>query len=528
MTVTRRAMSLLELVLALAITAVLMLGMGAAIGVASRALPTKPDALGARQHAATVLDELATNLRVATQFDADFDATSVEFFVPDRDNDGVFESLQYAWSGTPGDPLTVVVNGGAPIVLAEDVHHFDLAYQSTVIAGTGGVDTAGGARLTVLFVVRRADNLHAEELYRKFLIESLGHDVQLLSEEAPSSEWSDAIAACQVAYISERANKADASAPLVTAPIGILTEHGDTTDLLDLTERSMSSSAVTSILIDDNTHYITRPFFPGLLPIYSDNEPVLHTNGDPIASGAASLASEPGRTDRAVLIVVETGAPLFSGAPAPARRVILPWGNGNDLSLLTPSGRTILERAFEWAGDAERAEAVESPLFSQLPDAGANDKDHRLKWDNWAVASIVPDLPDDAVGWKITRFRFFGRQHEDADRTLVAQVRSRDDAGAPTDDILDQIYFDEADLPLSYDWVELEFDLPTWIPSDKGVCVAIGMLSGDSGGDVFFEEGMGTATPANQFYKGSPGDWDSNDNRDIPCEIDGAVQMPLE
>jgi hypothetical protein len=142
----------------------------------------------------------------------------------------------------------------------------------------------------------------------------------------------------------------------------------------------------------------------------------------------------------------------------------------------------------------------------------------------------VPYLPPDAVGWKVTRFRFMARQKLPDLSPLVAQVRRRDASGDPTTEILDQVFFDEAELPPpdAYGWVEIAFDLATSIPADEGVCVAVGMLAGDDGGDVLYQDGLGTTTPANQVYLGAPGAWSSNPSRDIPCEIDGSVQMPLE
>lgn len=38
------------------------------------------------------------------------------------------ETIRYAWSGTPGDPLTRQVDGGLAAVIAEDVQNLDLGY----------------------------------------------------------------------------------------------------------------------------------------------------------------------------------------------------------------------------------------------------------------------------------------------------------------------------------------------------------------------------------------------------------------
>ena len=46
----------------------------------------------------------------------------VEFTVADRDGDESPEFIRYAWSGTPGDPLTRQYNGGTIAELVRDVH----------------------------------------------------------------------------------------------------------------------------------------------------------------------------------------------------------------------------------------------------------------------------------------------------------------------------------------------------------------------------------------------------------------------
>jgi len=122
----RRAYTLLELVVALALTAVLMLGMASAVLVASRAVdPQTPDRL--RGAAAEAAVRLAQELAFATAFTERTDH-SLAFTVADRTGDDVEETIRWAWSGTEGDPLTRTYNGGAAAVVLEDVREFGLDY----------------------------------------------------------------------------------------------------------------------------------------------------------------------------------------------------------------------------------------------------------------------------------------------------------------------------------------------------------------------------------------------------------------
>ena len=58
------------------------------------------------------LVELLADLEFALAFSEKTDH-ALTFTVPDRDGDFISETIRYAWSGTPGDPLTRQYNGGA-------------------------------------------------------------------------------------------------------------------------------------------------------------------------------------------------------------------------------------------------------------------------------------------------------------------------------------------------------------------------------------------------------------------------------
>jgi hypothetical protein len=426
-----------------------------------------------------------------------------------------------------GAPLTLEVNGGDPIVLAEDVTYLDLSYLVTTIAGTGGTsESADRDLLDVLFVVRRPDSLTSDEAARQFLLESWGYDVTLIDDEALPAEFDAAFTLHDVVYVSDVIDANKLSTKVADAPVGVVDEHRDQTAILGVSDDRFETQNGTGVFVDDNSHYITKPFFPGLLPLLTNGDPLLYWD-DVLAAGAVPLASEPGEGLRRMLVALEAGEARFDGSPAPARRVIMPWGDGVAFSNLTADALTLLKRSLQWAGLHEVDDAVESPLFAQDRDPGATEKDYTLRADKWAVASIVPDLPPDAVSWTITEFRFLAMQKGDPTATLVLQVRRRGPAGDPLGEVLAQTFLFESDLPLAYDWVGVSFTLPEPLAPTEGACVAVGMLAGSDGGLVFYNDGNGATTPSNQFYRGKPGDWDSVDlAEDIPCEISGTIQVP--
>jgi len=133
--------TLVEVVVAIAITSILLVGMASALLIASRAAnPVGPTntVLATSMAAHDILGEL----RFAIAF-TERTATAVEFTVADRTGDEVPETIRYAWSGTAGDPLTRRYNGGTVANVVENVQEFQLDYdlrtvsQVQHIAGTG-------------------------------------------------------------------------------------------------------------------------------------------------------------------------------------------------------------------------------------------------------------------------------------------------------------------------------------------------------------------------------------------------------
>ncbi|MBB6429258.1 prepilin-type N-terminal cleavage/methylation domain-containing protein [Algisphaera agarilytica] len=125
-----RGFSLLEMVISLAVIAVLLVGMSSAIVLASRALPGQGTAAGATVQTTRALHQLRDDLHAATEL-LNRTATSVTLNLPDRDGDGRPEVITYAWANSSGQPLTRTVNQGSAVTLLDNVHSFNLAYTTT-------------------------------------------------------------------------------------------------------------------------------------------------------------------------------------------------------------------------------------------------------------------------------------------------------------------------------------------------------------------------------------------------------------
>jgi prepilin-type N-terminal cleavage/methylation domain-containing protein len=120
--------TLVELVVAVAVTSVIMLGVGSALLIAGRAVPDARSPAGSRIATAGAVETLATELQYAAWVNQR-SANMIEFVTADRNADEVPETIRYEWSGTSGSPLTRQFNGGAAVNILTDVREFGLSYQ---------------------------------------------------------------------------------------------------------------------------------------------------------------------------------------------------------------------------------------------------------------------------------------------------------------------------------------------------------------------------------------------------------------
>ena len=125
----RRAFTLIELTVSLAVTSILLVAIGSAMVLASRAVPNGKGATGAVLDAGDSLARLTSDLQHA-RYVAERRPHAITFTVADRDDDGSPERIRYAWSGNEGDPLTRRYNEQPAIEVVTDVRQFRLQYHT--------------------------------------------------------------------------------------------------------------------------------------------------------------------------------------------------------------------------------------------------------------------------------------------------------------------------------------------------------------------------------------------------------------
>lgn len=134
----RGGFSLVELVLAGALMAVLLGSMASVLVVTTRAVPGASSAPSVSAAAAAVT-QMADELRTAVAF-SQRTGTGVTFTVPDRNADGSPDPVRYQWSGTPGTALVRRGRDGISTTLLPSVHSFSLTYTTaTSITGDSAV-----------------------------------------------------------------------------------------------------------------------------------------------------------------------------------------------------------------------------------------------------------------------------------------------------------------------------------------------------------------------------------------------------
>lgn len=124
----RHAFTLIETVVSLTISSVLLMGIGSSIMLASRALPGDDSLIAANARTTTIAHTLTTELSTALTV-TQADPSTIAFTVPDRDNNGSSETIRYAWSGTPGAPLTRRYNSNPISLIANTLDDFNLTYD---------------------------------------------------------------------------------------------------------------------------------------------------------------------------------------------------------------------------------------------------------------------------------------------------------------------------------------------------------------------------------------------------------------
>ncbi len=118
--------SLAEMLVAMAITSIVLGGAVTAIGVGGQSFRAATGGM-ATAPALDGLAQMSADIELALRF-TESTATAISFYVPDRTGDGAPELLRYEWGGSDGDPITYSMNGSPPWPIVPSVSDLSMDF----------------------------------------------------------------------------------------------------------------------------------------------------------------------------------------------------------------------------------------------------------------------------------------------------------------------------------------------------------------------------------------------------------------
>jgi Tfp pilus assembly protein PilX len=208
----------------------------------------------------------------------------------------------------------------------------------------------GSAPAQNLLLVIAGSTPTAQEQLRIDLIQSWGYGVTVIDDNDSQANFDTAVAANDVAYVSSTVSDAALGTKLKNTALGVVNEELTLHDEFGFSSGS-GSNAFDKIMLVDNTHEITTGFSTGWLTVVTSPQ-TLQALDNTLAPGLQTLATTwiSGANYKDGLALLDTGADLHDGGTAAGRRAQLPWGgSGFNFSALNDNGKTIMQRAIEWA-----------------------------------------------------------------------------------------------------------------------------------------------------------------------------------
>lgn len=333
----RSGLTLPELIISISIMSVLLGGIGSAMLLAGKTMPSGNAALLADAEASRALMQIASELSFATSISS-VSSTAIEFAVPDRNHGAAGpETIRYEWSGTAGDPFVRRYNGGSPGTLVSRAG----AVTITPELGTG----ESPQTLRVLLVAANATALSTGDSARKSLLESWGMTGAVIDDGATLAEFVAAARDCDVIYLSHEINAASFQDKAVNVRRGVVIESFNAIADYQL-GTGPAISLQTAMTSASSTHPIT-------LGMSGSVSVVTATSLMTELASPATYATVLGSTSagKALLVVADVNTRLNSGVIAAGRRVKYPGGVlFYSVFALTTDGKKLLARSLAWAG----------------------------------------------------------------------------------------------------------------------------------------------------------------------------------
>lgn len=349
----RAAYTLLEMVIAASVGSILLAGLA---GTIAASMQSWSATLSPRREAKTseATRRMHNDLQSALEFIERTDRAAT-FLIPDRDGDGARETIRYAWSGTPGDPLTVAFNGQPAENFVEGLQDFELGWTSRAVVAPAPPAVAEEVG-TLVFLSSGTGapgevNLTSQESQKVAFLQG-EHDVLTVSASMSQSAMETVLEDTRVVYVSGSISGSVFPRWLAQSTVGIVAERPDLSRTLGMS-------------VTGRSYFSTRT-----MPTYLNHDITGSLRGSvAIAPGGQPLTEllRPHSPDLRVLGVIsrevqvslaalEAGSVGVEGTDIPGRRVMLPVGGpGSNFASLTADTHSIILNAVQWAAQSRRS-----------------------------------------------------------------------------------------------------------------------------------------------------------------------------
>lgn len=537
----RTGFTLLEFTISSAIVGILMVGMMSSIHLVSRAARLSEGPHSVTAESARVAEQVLADLRLAQQF-RHRTGEAVTITVPDRDGDDTAETITYQWAGDPLFQLQRTVQHSQddapaePAVLASGVVGFDLQYliktwgppapepevesDETLLIAHDLSPSEIGRR--VLLVMADAANPQPGEAAAQMMMQNWGCAVEAMSAATLMTQWDTALGRSDVVYLTATVSAADLALRLRDVAVGVISEQPLLADELGIGEalNPVDNSAVLNETV--GTHAITRGFLPGAqVKLYPSEQPMAGLQNSPLslAAGIETLAACGGCP---ALAVLPPGAPLYRSTDlvtqnpglttaAAGRRAHVPWGLSG-AGALADEGRQLMRRAIAWAADDPASETVSE--FGVTASA-------------WPAQYLLPPLPANVTGWRITRVFVRLRAHPANPWGRLQFSLCYAGLNLQPSPFLIQatypIYANEWEAS-RYQWYEVPFQETGDLQPQTGVCLVVRGVGSGTGGYVAYDQNRNWMTANTHLTSTASGgtSWSSPDaSRDMRFYVYG-------
>lgn len=283
----RSAFTLVELMIAILLSAILIGSLTSVVLVSSKTLQLQESTVAKSSRSAVLINQIKSELKLALEFKIS-DADEVEFTVGDRDGDSLPEKIRYLW--TAGGELKKKVTlssspgGATEVTIAEGVSIFSLDYLTRTV-GNPIVDEPGetnsylvhvnddapeGDGNRVLMVVSSPVSPNEHEAARKTQLEAWGFVVTLIGHTDPIST-SGIEANHDLVYIVQSPDPIIWNDFFRNGTVGIVNEPAVIVEELGLGKFATDTNSRSRLDVSFPTHHVSQGLVQGSHEMFLQN-----------------------------------------------------------------------------------------------------------------------------------------------------------------------------------------------------------------------------------------------------------------